>query len=41
MLVAMIGDANVSQDQDPVVGAQVVFGVDMWEHAYYLQVGFN
>jgi len=27
-----------TKDQDPVTGdKQVVFGVDMWEHAYYLQ----
>ncbi|EGX93604.1 superoxide dismutase [Cordyceps militaris CM01] len=27
-----------TKDQDPVVGAEIpVFGVDMWEHAYYLQ----
>ena len=29
-----------TKDQDPVVGGDVaIFGVDMWEHAYYLQVG--
>ncbi|GKZ38686.1 hypothetical protein AbraIFM66950_011055 [Aspergillus brasiliensis] len=26
-----------TKDQDPVTGPIPVFGVDMWEHAYYLQ----
>ncbi|KAL4917877.1 Manganese/iron superoxide dismutase [Aspergillus aurantiobrunneus] len=26
-----------TKDQDPVTGAVPVFGIDMWEHAYYLQ----
>ncbi|CAL5866823.1 uncharacterized protein PFLUO_LOCUS1034 [Penicillium psychrofluorescens] len=31
-----------TKDQDPIVGPDVpVFGVDMWEHAYYLQVSMK
>lgn len=30
-----------TKDQDPVTGAVPVFGVDMWEHAYYLQVSLS
>ncbi|KAL4934945.1 hypothetical protein BDV06DRAFT_207957 [Aspergillus oleicola] len=26
-----------TKDQDPVTGAIPIFGIDMWEHAYYLQ----
>jgi superoxide dismutase len=30
-----------TKDQDPVTKGVPVFGVDMWEHAYYLQVRFR
>ncbi|KAJ5553710.1 hypothetical protein N7494_003088 [Penicillium frequentans] len=31
-------EITTTKDQDPVTGGDVpVFGVDMWEHAYYLQ----
>ncbi|KAL4740488.1 Manganese/iron superoxide dismutase [Aspergillus similis] len=30
-------DIVTTKDQDPVTGLVAIFGVDMWEHAYYLQ----
>ena len=30
---------ETTKDQDPVIGDKIpIFGVDMWEHAYYVQV---
>jgi Fe-Mn family superoxide dismutase len=35
-------EITTTKDQDPIVGPDVpVFGVDMWEHAYYLQVSMK
>lgn len=34
-------EITTTKDQDPVASGDVpIFGVDMWEHAYYLQVSF-
>ncbi|KAI5792266.1 manganese superoxide dismutase [Pyronema domesticum] len=30
-------EMEVTKDQDPITTGEVVLGVDMWEHAYYLQ----
>ncbi|KAF8421977.1 Manganese/iron superoxide dismutase, partial [Tirmania nivea] len=33
---------KTTKDQDPVMGNKIpIFGVDMWEHAYYLQQYMN
>jgi Fe-Mn family superoxide dismutase len=35
-------EITTTKDQDPVASSDVpIFGVDMWEHAYYLQVSLS